>query len=252
MKILFTIFFLTTFLIISFGQDTKTKKKKLDGQEGTATFYVLASNDSVKQGEYVVKAYTGNRLLLKGSYENNLKEGLWVEQYYGKEYKGPKAQGYYKQNLKIGNWTYFNYTGDTVQVYDWTNNKLIYFKGCGIDDKEYSIIENGITSNTKLDCPPTCISGQHYFLYEFSRDIGERADLFKKSGNGLYELKTKITITIDKNFTVSNVSFSTDEKDELKKIIEDYIKKYKWLPGLKNNNYVSTNFVFSVNLSSQF
>jgi hypothetical protein len=238
--------------IMLFGQELKTKKKKVDTREGTATFYVLASNDTVKQGDYQIKAYTGNRVLIKGTYSNNKKVGLWVEQYYGKDYKGPKATGHYENDLKTGEWTYFNYEGDTVQIYNWTENNVVFSKLCGTDTKEYMVIEDGKESKLKLDCPPICVSGLNYFLYEFSKNIGEQSSLFKKVGNELYQLKTKISVTIDKNSSITDISYSTDEKNELKEIIEKYIKSYKWIPGKKEGKEVTTIFEFSINLSSQF
>jgi len=237
---------------MSYGQELKTKKKKVDNQEGTATFYVLANNDTVKQGEYQIKAYTGNRILLKGTYSNNKKVGLWEEQYYGKDYKGPKAVGHYDNDTKTGEWTYFNYEGDTVQIYNWTENKVVYSKLCGTDIKEYTVIEDGKESKLNLDCPSTCVTGLNYFLYEFRRDIGEQSEHFKKVGNELYQLKTKISITIDKNYSITDISYSTDEKNELKEIIEKFIKSYKWIPGKKDGKDVTSKFEISINLSSQF
>ena len=252
MKKLFIISLIISQTILSFGQEVKTKKKKIDTQEGTATFYVLASNDTIKHGEYQIKAYTGSRVLLKGTYSNNKKVGLWTEQYYGKDYVGPKATGAYDNDIKTGNWTYFNYEGDTVLIYNWTVNKVVFSKLCGTDTKEYTVIEDGKESKLKLECPPTCATGREYFLYEFMRDIGEQADLFKKVGEGLYQLKTKISITIDKNSSVKNISYSTDENNELKEIIEKFIKSYKWIPGKKDGQDVTTKFEFSISLSSQF
>ena len=237
---------------MSYGQEMKTKKKKVDTQEGTATFYVLASNETVKHGEYKIKGYTGNRILLKGAYNNNKKVGLWEEQYYGKAYKGPKATGYYENDIKTGNWTYFNYEGDTVLIYNWTDNKVVSSKLCGTDTKEYTVIEDGKENKSRLDCPPTCMTGREYFLYEFARDIGEEAKHFKKVDNKLYQLKTKISITVDKNSSITDISYSTDEKKELKEIIEKFVKSYKWIPDKKDGKDVTAKFEFSVSLSSQY
>lgn len=252
MKKIFIISLLISHSILSFGQDVKTKKKKVDTQEGTAVFYVLTSNDTIKHGDYQIKAYTGNRVLLKGTYNNNKKVGLWTEQYYGKYFKGPKATGNYDNDIKIGEWTYYDYEGNTVIIYDWTENKVVFSKLCGSDLKEYLVLENGKEIKTKLDCLPTCITGSEYFVYEFSRDIAEQAELFKKVSNGVYQLKTKISITIDKDSTVTDISYSTDENNELKEIIEKFIKSYKWIPGNKDGNNVTSKFEFSVNLSSRF
>lgn len=238
--------------IISFGQDLKTKKKKVEEREGTATFHVLANNETIKQGAYQIKAYTGSRILLKGNYDNNKKVGLWQEQYYGKEYKGPKASGMYDNDKRVGNWVYFNYAGDTALIYNWTENKIVSSNLCGTTSREYTIIENGKESKSQLDCPPTAATGPDYFLYEFTGEIGEKSDYFKKVGNDLYKLQTKISILIDETASVVEVSFSTEERNELKEIIERYIRSYKWIPGKKDGKDVAAKLEFGVSLSSQF
>ncbi|MCP9756841.1 hypothetical protein EGI26_16875 [Lacihabitans sp. CCS-44] len=235
-----------------FGQEVKTKKKKDNTREGTATFYVLATNEAVKHGDYQIKAYTGKRVLLKGTYSNNKKVGLWTEQYYDRDYTGPKATGNYENDIKTGDWTYFNYEGEKVIIYNWTDNKVVFSKLCGTDTKEYTVIEDSKESKSKLDCPPTCATGREYFLYEFMRDIGDQAKLFKEIGPKLYQLKTKISITIDKNSSVTDISYSTNENYELKEIIEKFVKSYKWIPGTKDGQKLTTKFEFSIGLSSQY
>ena len=252
MKKLVILSLLISQAICLLGQEVKTKKKKENTNEGTATFYVLATNDTIKHGVYQIKAYTGNRVLITGTYSNNKKVGLWTEQYYGREYKGPKATGLYDNNIKKGEWTYYNFDGDTVMIYNWTDNKVVVSKLCGTDTKEYTVIEDGIEHKSKLDCPPTCVTGHDYFLYEFSRDIGEQADLFKKVGNELYQLKTQISITINKNGSVTDIIYSTNEKSELKQIIEKFIKSYKWIPGKKDGKDVTAKFEFSISILNQF
>ena len=252
MKKSFIILFLSILSIMSFGQEFKTKKKKTNEQEGKASFYVLANNDTIKHGAYQIKAYTGSRILLKGHYKMNKKDGLWEEQYYGKRCKGPKATGHYNNDIKVGDWTYFNFKGDTTLVYNWTENRIVSSKLCGTDNKEYRVIENGEEKKIKLDCPPTCMTGYDYFLYEFSRDIGNHSKLFKEVGNKLFQLKTKISITIDKNCSVTDISYSSTENSELTTFIESFIKSYRWIPGMKDEKYLTTKFEFSVNMSSQY
>ena len=251
MKKIFIILILFVSLI-SMGQEIKVKKKKENEEEGKATFYVLKDNVTIKHGLYQIEAYTGSRILKKGQYINNKKIGLWQEQYYGKEYKGPKASGNYDNDLKIGNWVYYNYDGDTMQIYNWTENKILFFKPCGIDQKEYTIIINGNEIKSKLDCPPTCVSGQHYFLYEFRRHITDYSESFKKIDDGLYQLKTRIIISVDNNSNVTEISYSTDENRKLKDIIEKFVRSYKWIPAKKDGENVTSRFEFSIALTSQF
>ncbi|MFC0879004.1 hypothetical protein ACE01N_20585, partial [Saccharicrinis sp. FJH2] len=235
-----------------FGQDFKLKKKSENKREGKAQYYVLASNDTIKHGDYKIKAYSGKRILLEGTYNFNKKTGLWKEQYYGKFYKGPKATGFYKDDNKVGEWCYFGYKGDTVQIYNWSADSLIYFKPSDFDNKEYIVIDSSIEQKVKLDIPPTCVGGTEYFLYEFGRDIGDYSQYFKNLGNELYSLKTKIILTIDQNGKLTDIAFSTNENKKLENIIKAYIKTFRWFPGEKNSKPLTTKLEFSVNLSSQY
>ena len=252
MKRLLIVLFLLSQTIFSFGQDIKTKKKKVNTQEGKSVFYVLSNNETIKHGEFQITGYSGNRILLKGLYENNKKVGLWKEQYYGKEYKGPKATGYYDNDLKVGEWVYFDYSGDTAQIYNWTTNKLIYSKSFQPETKEYIIIEEGKESKSKLDFPPTCISGLSYFLYEFVSNLGDYTEYFNEPKKGLFEFKNRISVTIDESSSVKEISYSVNEKPELKKIIEKYIKSFNWLAGIKDGKPVTSKLEFSVNFANQF
>lgn len=250
MKKIIILFLLLSHALFSFAQEIKTIKKKLNEQYGKAVYYVLADNDTVKHGLYIMKAYTGTRLLYKGNYDHNKKTGFWEEKYYFTNYKGPKASGHYENDQKTGKWVYFGALGDTVQIYDWTERKMVFFKSCGTDTTEYAVIENGIEKKSRLDCPPTCVSGLDYFLFEFERD----ADVtqFEEIGNKLYQLKTTISIQIDENNSVQAVSFSTNESQELKDSIEKYIRTFQWIAGKKDGKNISSTFKFSINTSSQF
>jgi hypothetical protein len=248
--LIFSLLFLQTVLL--FGQEPKTKKKKVTQGEGTAVFYVLASNDTVKHGDYQVKAYTGNRILIKGSYSNNKKVGLWTEQYYGNEYKGAKASGHYDNDMKTGNWSYFDFEGDTAMIYNWTENRMVFSKACHSDMKEYTVINDGKESRSTLECAPTCVTGRDYFLYEFWRMMGQQTSLFNNMGNDLYQLKTNISVTVENTGAVTEITYSTDEKTELKKVVEDFVKSYKWIPGKKDGKDVTAKFEFPVRISVQY
>jgi len=141
-----------------FSQEPKLIKKKENLQNGSAKFYVIKDKDSVKHGEYIVTAYSGNRKLVEGQYNYGKKTGIWIERYYGKEYKGMKSYGEYQNDSKVGKWIYFNSKGDTSQIYNYSKGELIYAKDCGTDTANYLTIINNIEIQQKLNCPPMCLS----------------------------------------------------------------------------------------------
>jgi hypothetical protein len=110
---------------------------------------------------------------------------------------------------------------------------------------------NGKKFKSKLDCPPQCVADHDYFLYKLIEVVSENSKLLKKVGYSLYEINTTINVTVDKNSTVTEIAYSTDESNEVKEFIENYIKSYKWIAGKKNDKNVTSKYEFLLGYSCQ-
>ena len=49
----------------------------------------------------------------EGNLSNNLRDGKWIEYFPSRM---PKSMGYYKAGEKVGEWIYYNESGDIVKT----------------------------------------------------------------------------------------------------------------------------------------
>lgn len=69
-----------------------------------------------KNGEYTLYKFDGT-VLIKGVYENDIKNGFWI-------HKGYRIQGRYKNGLKQGKWKWY-YAEDKYYLYVFDNGKIV-------------------------------------------------------------------------------------------------------------------------------
>lgn len=250
--------------ITLFGQELIQKTEHVNNPEGIAYFYVLKSKPHIKHGEYVIKNYsdeksdnkeeidTTRHTYVTGTYANNKKVGLWKERFESNECAGPKSSGYYENDLKVGEWFYFDCAGDTSQIFNWSENKLVFSKACGEDTSLYTVVEDFNETQQQLDCPPSCASTLVHFQNYFCNEVNIYRDQFKRTGFNTYTLKTTITITIDKNTSITEIAYSNRQSQKIKNIIEKIIKEYQWIPAVNDGKNVTSKFSFSINLSVRY
>src|SRR5437868_11625869 len=83
--------------MLSFGQETK----KITDKDNREVYYVLKSDESVRQGNYQQMDYKG-KIIINGYYKNGLKDSTWTEYYWG---GNPiKSRGSYSNDEKSDIW----------------------------------------------------------------------------------------------------------------------------------------------------
>jgi hypothetical protein len=103
---------------IIFGQSVKKIKNKLD-QNSVEIFYVLKSDNLIKQGSY--KLIRNKIIIEKGNYVNNFKDGEW-KIFHNNGTKS--AEGNFKNGKRIKIWEFYNNRNELIQTYDFENNIL--------------------------------------------------------------------------------------------------------------------------------
>ncbi len=244
-----------TFLLLtvtSFSQ--KLKKKKENKGNGKAIYYVLKSDQSVKHGEYKIKAYSGSAILLSGTYSYGEKVGKWTEKYYRKG-RELKSVGEYKKNLKVGKWSFYNPKGELVQEYDFDTNELIKSIECG-EKKDYDVYINEKIVKSILECPPSYIGGKEALTYELYKKISYSFD-FKSNSEGRtkIDIDNSISFFIDEKGDIDNIKFAKKvEIDKLKEFIEKQVleRKGKWLAGSLNGSKVKSKIEIKFRIKLMF
>lgn len=98
-------FFCFFLVFIAFNAKCQELKKMIVKSESGLTrkeFTVLADSSDIKHGVY--EYFFGDKLFIKGYYNNGLKEGLWLHFNNNNEVI---LRSYFKSGLKIGDWKYY-------------------------------------------------------------------------------------------------------------------------------------------------
>jgi hypothetical protein len=244
-----------TFLLLTvtcFSQ--KLKKKKENKGSGKAIYYVLKSDQSVKHGEYKIKAYSGSAILLSGTYSYGEKTGKWTERYYRKG-RELKSIGEYKNNLKVGIWSFYNPKGKLVQRYNYDTKELIKSTEC-VENKDYEVYINEKIVKSILDCPPSYIGGKEALTYELYKKISRSFDFETNSvGRTKIDIDNSVSFFIDEKGDVNNIKFAKEvEIENLKEFIEKQIleRKGKWLAGSLNELKVKSKIAIKIRIKLMF
>lgn len=220
------------------------KKQKENTRNGTAKYYVLKSDMLTKHGEYTIKAYSGSTILVSGNYSYGKREGLWVERYYLQS-RNLKCKGKYREDKKIDKWSYYNFRGELVQVYDHSKKLLLESKECGKNNEtEYYKGEELVKG--KLDCPPSIIGGKELYINELTEEIMSFRFPINERGRTHVELNNKISLFVLENGEIENIQFYEPvENKELRAFIESKIMERNgdWIPGSKNSENVKAKLV---------
>ena len=208
--ILFLIILLPTVL---YAQGTK----KINDRANNETFYVLKSDKITKNGEYT-KLGINNKLLVKG---------------------------YYKLGIKDSIWECFDNKGIPTLSYNFTGNKLIFYKPSkDLIAKKFTILNPKDSLDITLTRPPILLGGDNLILSEFARKIHFKYEAIGSGKSGY----VCILFTVDKQGKTSNyrfekpIGFGIDEEAvRVLKLLSDY-----WLPGLSNDEPVDVELVYQV------
>lgn len=238
-KIISLSFLLFTFLI--FGQEVE--KRNDNTGIGEATYYVLKSDMSTKHGEYSIEAYSRNTILMSGTYIKGKKDGKWTERYFRKE-RNLKSIGDYKNNNKIGKWTFYNTNGEIIQEYDFDKKELISSTECNTNIL-YEVYINDVKTRAKLDCPASYIGGKDALLNELLKEISESFKFDKNDKEQTYvKFQNLISFLVDENGNLEDLIFYDKvEIPHLKEFVKNEIlsKKGMWIPGELNGARVKSN-----------
>ncbi len=210
MKTLYFTLIITLISNFALGQNFKLSKQKENTRNGKAIYYVIKDQPSIKHGNYIIKAWSGNEVLLEGEYNQGRRVGKWTEKYYGKFYNGAlKNTGNYENDLKVGKWFYFDHTGDTVQIYDHSKNELIF-----PHNNDQSLYIGGLSA----------------LNYELSQKIPFPKELNTPGTNKL-NIDTKVEIKINPDNKIESISFSDPIGYGTEEVIEKWLKNdsHQWV-----------------------
>lgn len=201
---------------ILFGQETK----RITIKETNETFFVLKSDKTIKHGEYNKFSYK-NTLLIKG---------------------------FYKQGLKDSIWECYNFDGQISLKYDYSKNKLLFYKPSA-KFKMYKFINETENADTTLSRPPIFLEGDDAFTFDIVRNLRYPVEALQNGISG----KVNVSFLVDKSGKTSNykiekpLGFGLDlEALRVLKLQPD-----NWLPAIQNGQAVDIEVIYPVTFKLQ-
>jgi TonB family protein len=197
-----------------FAQSVKITNDKTD-KGIKERFYVLKSDNSIKDGPYAAYSLHGGHLLCEGFYKNNNRDSVW--------------NGY-------------DYNGQVEVKYDYTHKKLLLFnppKSVKSIEK-YNLINGPDTTKVTLDQPPIFVDGGSKMLQLYIANIRYPAKAKENNIQG----KVIIAFTIDAHGNISNyrvkkpIGGGCDE--EALRVVQ--LIEGDWLPGIFNEKPVTVEY----------
>ena len=193
----------------SYGQELKKKRK------GNETFYVLKSDESVRQGEYLKSGTAG--IIEKGQYDINKKVGIW--EFYGLE-------------------------GTLEQKYDYSNKKLALNDNFTSVSTRYAIVTNGNITEISPDEKPILIGGPSSYF----RHVMENMHYPPKARTKGTQGKVFITAVVNSDGQLTDIKvlqgLGEGCDEEALRVINSF--KSEWIPGMHNGEKVDVLVVLSI------
>ncbi len=210
----------------------------------TEIYYVLKSDKSVMHGSYK-KFANRNILLTEGFYKNGRKDSLWTEFW---NLKTKKMSGNYKYSRKVGEWEFYNFSGELDQKYNFTTNKITYFKTDDIEkNKEYKVILDSSTILSKVERPPLVIGG----FVSLHESISNKIEYpFEARRRGIMG-KVFISFIIDEignrsEFKIEKGIGAGCDEEALRVVTE---MDNKWIPAILNGEKVKVIYIIPISFT---
>lgn len=235
---------LVFFILLSgnlFAQKTRKLVHQFSNGGITESYEVLKSDTSIKNGTY---KFQGVRFLTTGYFKNNQKDSIWTSYGFGRI----SSTGSYKDGVRYGVWSFYNYKGELQNEFDFSNNKTIFHKrDLSQDSLKYAVINGNDTLYTLVDRPPTYEGGEAKISGIMVSNVRYPARAKENGTTG----KVIIAVTIDENGHLINYRVKKQVKDGLSEEALRVIRLIdnNWIPALLNNKPVVSEYCFPVNFN---
>lgn len=219
-KLILFLYLLTLVSFSLFAQELKEKKEDLDFMF-RAEYHVLKSDKKIKQGMYTIFSKWSKKVAVRGNYDHNHLSGTWM---------------------------FFDYKGETEQLYDFTNSRLI-FNHPKIDSSLIAYkfsVESNINDTIKA---PIKIGGTYYGL-SFVIEPDHRISSYMLD-HGFEKSKIKHYLNIDKNGYLigwkSVLEADDKEFDQNLNSVSEFFKLF--IPAKINGSNISSTIIYTTSIS---
>jgi hypothetical protein len=208
------LFFTTT----SFGQTTKWIKDRVSVNLVQNAEHIKVGGKKVKNGECFI-VDLNNAELARGNYKNGKKDSIW---------------------------NYFAKTGDLIQVYDYTNKKLIY----NVLDRKTIVTEAYVVDTSNLQnakvVAPVKLGGVNYGFNLLYNERNLPTAVKQQTDKVLMEYVFSLSETgkVEKlSLNYTSTFYNTENPQSIDVDIPD---AYEFLPATVNGKPVKSKFIYQI------
>jgi hypothetical protein len=156
------------------------------------------------------------------------------------------ARGIYKNDQKDSVWNYFSKTGDLIQVYDYTNKKLIY----NVIDRKTIVKEGYIIDTSKFQnakvVHPIKLGGVHYGFNLLYNERNLPTAVKQQTDKVLMEYVFSLSETGKVESLSLNYTSTFFNAENPQSIDKDKPDAYDFLPATINGVPVKSKFVYQI------
>jgi len=219
--------------IFLFGQQTVKVKKWMENSRRTESYEVLKSDRKIRHGRY--QQNLNNLILEDGYYKNGLKDSLWQ----GYNLSGSIiSSGVYQSDQQIGKWNFYNRKGVLEQIYDFTDQKLVYYLSDEPGNKQKdSVLMDNDHKVVKPDRPALFVGGTEMVGKALTFDVKIPREAFNSRQTG----KVVISVSINEKGEVTGYEFLKSYGYGLDEEVLRVVKTLThWLPAISQGKEIAS------------
>lgn len=202
------------------GQGVISQTRKLAPPYSKEVFYVLKSDNRVKNGEYK-KYFGGNKLA---------------------------EQGRFEANQRVGTWQYLNPQGGVEQQYNWTSKRFESRQPfTGID--RCLVEENGVFVDKEPDERPVLLGGTPALHQHIMATLRYPAAALRRGVAGVVYISAIITPDGDMIEEKAETSLGAGLEEEALRVFKTIAGV--WVPGKMNGKPVNTKIIWPFRFGTQ-
>jgi len=224
-----------------FAQQTVKVKKSMEKSLRFESYEVLKSDRKIRHGHYQQKL--NDKILDDGYYKNGLKDSLWQ----GFNLNGTLiSTGVYKADQQVGEWNFYNKKGVLEQIYDFTDQKLVYSLSDepGKEQKSSVLIDNEY-KEVILDRPPLFVGGTEMVGKAITFGVRIPHEAFELRQTG----KVVISVSINEKGEVTGYdiikSYGYGVDEEFLRVVKTL---KHWLPAIYQGKEIATKIIIPYKL----
>ncbi|OOQ61306.1 energy transducer TonB [Mucilaginibacter pedocola] len=201
-------------------------------------YYVLNSNNEIRQGEYKAFGKYSSLLQSDGFYKNNLKDSVWHEYSYAGKVL---LEGNYKAGARTGEWCAFDNDGRLLIKYDYDKQELRTLAPLATDSTLlYRVVGKEGTAFSRLDRPPIYLDGEVLFKAITSRTVTypQQAREAYKTGTVIITFNIGADGSVSKYKVTKGLGFGLDEAA----MVAVKAANGQWLPAIAHGKPVAIEY----------